>query len=108
MRDTDMVNGLLTLNRHYTTDRCRPPILVIRSSGASASAVPGPCVAALLSDSRSDDRIGKILHRRDEDVGLVRRDAERPAPPVDEGGSHASGLGADAVKRMIGDEQDLI
>ena len=37
----------------------------------------------------------------------MRRCAERPGAPVDEGGPHAGGLGADAVEGVIGDKEDL-
>ena len=38
----------------------------------------------------------------------MRRDAERPAAPIDERRTHAGGLRADTIEGVIGDEQDLI
>ena len=38
----------------------------------------------------------------------MRRDPERPAAAVNEGGAHAGGFRADAIEGMVGDEQDLV
>ncbi len=42
----------------------------------------------------------------DNEIGLMRRFAERAPAPVDERGAHAETLGADAVEGMVGNEQD--
>src|SRR6266849_5142327 len=42
-----------------------------------------------------------------DEIGLMRRLAERPAAAVDEGGAHAERFGADAVEGVIGDEENM-
>jgi hypothetical protein len=54
-----------------------------------------------------DDRIRQILHRRNVDIGLMRRLAERPVSPIDKRTPHARRLRADAIESMVCDEENL-
>src|SRR5512138_735754 len=68
--------------------------------GLAEAALYPPYPGAL---AQSTGELGEVGQ---DEVGLVRRLAERPLAPVDESRAHAVGFGADAVEGMVGDERD--
>jgi hypothetical protein len=60
------------------------------------------------SGDASDHDIRQILHRGRNNVWLVRCLAERPSAPIDERGPHAGRFRADAIERVVCDEQHLV
>ena len=79
---------------------CRGRTLSRRADGVHSGAGSVEASAASRPDCGQFGEVG------DDQIGLVRRLAERPPAAVDEGGAHAEGLGADAVEGVVGDEQN--
>src|SRR5262245_8394446 len=58
------------------------------------------------SPALSSQRCGQLCEIGHDEVGLMRRLAERPLPAIDERRPHAVGFRADAIEGMIGNEED--
>src|SRR6266850_3808446 len=84
--------------------RGRRPRKVLRM----VRAVSGPGATITTSRPSLYDHVGEALHVGRDDIRRVRGAAKRPPAPVDEGRAHARGFGADAIERVVGDEQDLV